>query len=76
MEINDFIKDFANQFDDTEETEITIDTKFRDLEEWSSLIGLAVMNMIAKKYGVKIAPVEMRQVETIKELFDLVLSKS
>ncbi len=76
MEINSFIVDFAAQFDDTEISEFTPDTNYRDLEEWSSLNALAILNMITKKYQVVMKPEEMRQTETIQELFDLVLSKN
>ena len=44
MEKINFIKNFADQFDDTDESEIMADTNFRELEEWCSMIGLAVLN--------------------------------
>lgn len=75
MELDDFIKNFANQFDDTELEEFSAGTIYRNLDEWTSLIGLAVLNMIAKKYGVKLSPVEMRATSTIEELYKLVNSK-
>lgn len=75
MEINEFIKNFANQFDETDITEFQPKTNFRELEEWSSLVALAVMNMIGKKYGVKLSPDEMRTTSVIKDLFALVQSK-
>ena len=40
MIMEEFIKNFAEQFDDTDLAVFTAETKFRDLEEWSSLIGL------------------------------------
>jgi acyl carrier protein len=75
MEKEDFLKNFANQFDDTDISELTFETNFRELEEWGSLVSLAVMNMIAKKYAVKLRPDEMKQINTIKELYDLTNSK-
>ncbi len=75
MEMNEFIKNFANQFDDTDANEFIPETLFRELEEWSSLNALAVMNMIAKKYATKLTPEEMKTAQTIQELFDLVASK-
>lgn len=75
MEINEFIKNFANQFDDTDASEIQANTNFRDLEEWSSLVALAVLNMIAKKYEVKLSPDEMRTTSVVQDLFELVKSK-
>lgn len=75
MNIQEFVVNFANQFDDTEMDVFTPETNFRELEEWSSLTGLAVMNMIAKKYNVKITPAELKSTNTIQELFDLVSTK-
>lgn len=75
MEINEFIKNFANQFDDTEMEEFSSKTEYRELDEWSSLIGLAILNMIEKKYKVHLNFGEMRSTSTIQDLFDLVESK-
>ncbi|MFV0467963.1 MAG: acyl carrier protein, partial [Dysgonomonas sp.] len=74
MTKEDFLKNFANQFDDTDASELTFETNFRDLEEWSSLLTLAVMNMIGKKYNVKLKPEEMQMASTVQELYDLVNS--
>lgn len=73
--MEEFIKNFAAQWDETEMSEFTADCVFHDLEEWSSLTGLAILNMIAKKYGVKVAPVELKACVTIKDVFDLLESK-
>ena len=75
MEVQEFVVNFAEQFDDTEMDVFTPETAFRELEEWSSLTGLAVLNMIAKKYEVKITPAELKSVETVVSLFELVQSK-
>ena len=75
MDIKEFIQNFADQFDETEFEEFQPETKFRHLDEWSSLNGLAILNMIDKKYGVKITASEIRATNTIQEVYDLVLSK-
>lgn len=76
MKINEFIKDFADQFDETELEEFKPETDYReDLEEWSSLTGLAILNMIDKKYGVKLTNSEIKATDTIQSLYDLVASK-
>lgn len=75
MEINDFIKNFADQFDDTDASEITAETNFRDLEEWSSMIGLSVLNMSEKKYGVTLTFDELKRANTVQELFDVIANK-
>lgn len=75
MNIKEFIKNFADQFDETEFEEFQSRTVFRDLEEWSSLNGLAILNMIERKYGVKVTATEVKGTDTIQQLFDLVTSK-
>ena len=54
MELNDYIASFADQFEDTDPEEITATTRFHDLDEWDSLVALAVLNMSEKKYGKRI----------------------
>lgn len=75
MELKDFIKDFADQFDETDASEFNADTVYREIDEWASIIGFAVLNMVAKKYGVKITPVELRGTKTVGDLYKLVQSK-
>lgn len=75
MEINTFISNFADQFDETNPDVFVPELNFRSLEEWSSLNALAIMNMIGKKYGVKLLPNEMKQANTIQELYDIVLTR-
>ena len=75
METTEFIKNFAAQFDDTDASEFTLETRFRELDEWSSLNALAILNMIGKKYSVFLKPDEMKPTNTVQELFDLVQSK-
>ena len=76
MDIKQFIADFADQFDETELEEFKPETNYReDLDEWSSLNGLAILNMIDKKYGVKITASEIKGTTTIEDVFNLVKSK-
>lgn len=75
MDANEFIKNFAAQFDDSDASEFNLETRFRELDEWSSLNALAILNMIGKKYSVVLKPEEMKPTNTVKELFDLVQSK-
>lgn len=73
--MEEFIKNFANQWDDTEAEVFTPECEFHELEEWSSLVGLAILNMIVKKYGVKVAPAELKAAVTIQDVYNLVQSK-
>jgi len=70
-----FIKHFAAQFDETEMSEFTSTTVFKDLEEWSSLLALSVIAMVDEEYGVKIKGDDIRNSKTIEELYKIVESK-
>lgn len=74
MDINDFIQHFAEQFEETEVSEFTPDTEFRDIDEWSSLMALSVMAMVDEEYDVQLNANEMRQANTIQDLFNIVNS--
>ena len=54
MEIKEFIENFAEQFDDTTVDVLSVETKFRELDEWSSLIALSVIAMVDEAYGITI----------------------
>lgn len=49
-----FIELFANLFDETDINVFTPQTKFKELEEWSSLIALSVILMVDEEYGITI----------------------
>lgn len=75
MEIKDFIGKFVEIFDDTDVTVLTPETKFRELDEWSSLSALGVIALADEEFDVELSGSELRQVNTIQELFDLISNK-
>lgn len=75
MEINEFIEKFAEIFDDTDAATLSPETKFRELDEWSSLSALGVIALADEEFDVELSGNEMRQASTIQELFDLISSK-
>lgn len=75
MELKEFIKNFAEQFDDTDASEIQADTEFHELDEWGSLIGMGIIAMVKTTYGKTITGKEIRECVTVEDLFNLVASK-
>ena len=75
MEVNDFIQNLADQFDELDSTVLIPETNFRELDEWSSMVALSVLAMIDDEYDVQLKAEEMRATTTVQQLFDLVLSK-
>ena len=76
MELSVFVQNFANQFDETDVEVFTPETRFRDLDEWSSLIGLSIILMVDEEYGITLGAEDMKQAETIEDLFNIVQAKA
>lgn len=71
MEIKEFIENVKDQFEDAPDT-FGADTKFRELEDWSSLVSLSIIAMVDDEYDVVIKAADIKNVETVGQLFELV----
>ena len=76
MELKDFIENFSNQFDDTDSSEFKAETVFKELDEWSSLIALSVIAMVDEEYDITIKGDDIRNSNTIEDLFNAVKCKA
>lgn len=75
MELKEFIENLAEQFDETDVAEITADCHFRDLEEYSSLIGMSIIALARTEYGKSISGADIRSCQTVEDLFNLIKNK-
>lgn len=75
MELKEFIANFADQFEETNVDQITAETKFRDLDEWSSIMALSIISMVDEEYDVTIKGDDMRGAQTVEDLYNIVKSK-
>ncbi len=76
MEIKEFVENFADQFEETDASEITATTEFKTLDEWSSLIALGVIAMVDEEYDVRIKGDDIRAAVTIEDLFNVVKERA
>ena len=76
MELTKFIENFADQFEDTDPSEIKAETVFHDLDEYSSLIALSIIAMVDEEYDVQLKGDDMRGAVTVEDLFNIVKSKA
>jgi len=76
MELKEFIENFANQFDDTDASEIQADTVYKELDEWTSLIALSVIAMVDEEYDITIKGDDIRNSNTVEDLFNIVKAKA
>ena len=76
MELTKFIENFADQFEDTDPSEIGAETVFHDLDEYSSLIALSIIAMVDEEYDVQLKGDDMRSAVTVEDLFNIVKAKA
>jgi acyl carrier protein len=57
---------------DSENDQITMDTKFRDLEEWDSLAALSVIAMLDEEYDMIIDGNKFQKLETLSEILNYI----
>ncbi|WP_418894064.1 acyl carrier protein [Limibacterium fermenti] len=75
MEVKDFIENFALIFDETDPAELTTDTVFRDLDEWSSLTALGLIAVIEEEYEVELNSKDLENSITVGDIYDIVKTK-
>ena len=66
MTLEEFIKLFAAEFDNTAEDVFTAKTNYKSLDEWSSLVALSIISMVDE---------DLRSMDTIEDLYNLILTK-
>lgn len=75
MTLEDFLKVFAEQFEETDPTEIEPSTVFHDLDEWSSLVALGVIAMAKTECGRTLTGKELNHCVTVEQLYNLLTSE-
>ena len=76
MDLQEFLAHFAEQFEETDASVFTSQTKYHELEEWSSLIGLSIIAMVDEEYDVAIKGNDVKSSVTIEDLFNIVKERA
>lgn len=76
MELNEFIEKFAEQFEDTDPEEITATTNYKELDEWSSLIGMMVIALVKTEIGKTVTGDDLKACQSVEALYNLIISKA
>ena len=75
MTLEEFIKLFAAEFDNTAEDVFTAKTNYKSLDEWSSLVALSIISMVHEEFDKRLTGADMRSMDTIEDLYNLILTK-
>lgn len=75
MTLDEFVKAFAAEFDDIPEDSFKAGTHYKELDEWGSLIALAIISMVDDEMDKRLTGADLRKCNTIEELFNLIEAK-
>lgn len=75
MTLEEFIKLFAAEFDNTAEDVFTAKTNYKSLDEWSSLVALSIISMVDEEFDKRLTGADLRSMDTIEDLYNLMLTK-
>ena len=68
MNIQDFIEKFAEAIEVDSVEDLKENTKFRELDEWSSLAVLSVLAMLDEEYDTQIENADFKKLQTISDI--------
>lgn len=73
--MEDFIQKFAALFEDADTSIFDANTRFHEVDEWCSLLGLQTMAMVSEEYDVQLRADDIRNAITIQDLYNTIQSK-
>ena len=72
MEFNDFTSKLGDVFEDTDLSILTPETKFRDLDEWSSIVHLSLIAFLDEEFDIQIDSQNLEKLITLGDLFNYI----
>ena len=75
MDLQEFVKKFAECFNQTPASHFKPETEYKKLEEWGSMMALIVIAMVDADYGKTITSEDLKQANTIASLFEIAQNK-
>lgn len=74
--IEEFIAKLEEEFDELEPGYLTPNTNYREIENWGSMHALIIIALVDTEFDISLSGAELRETNTIQDLYDLVLKKS
>ena len=75
MTIEHLIERLASEFEIEDKNSLSPETSFRNMKEWSSMHGLIIIALADSEYGVTLNGNDLRAINTISDLFELIKSR-
>ena len=75
LTFEEFKQKFSESIEDELVLELEPNSSFKNLESWDSFSGMSIISMIDEEFGITIRAEEMAKINTLEELYDLLLNK-
>jgi acyl carrier protein len=72
----EFLIGLKNQFEDADATNLTFESKFKELDTWDSLTRFSIVAFVEDDYSIAISDEEFKSFETPADLFAYISNKS
>jgi acyl carrier protein len=72
MDESKFLKDFSEIFDDTDASELSMDTEFKNLDEWSSIAALGLLAVMEEEYEAELSSKDIEKSSTVRDIYNIV----
>lgn len=72
ISIEEFIKTLEAEFEELQPGTLKPETKFTDLDEWSSMHSLIIIALIDTEYDVTITGEDLMSIKKVEELYTIV----
>jgi len=76
MKIEKFVALIAEEFDETAPELFNPNTRYKELNEWGSLIALSIIAIIDEEFEIRITGADLSNCDTLNDLFTLVESRN
>lgn len=76
MTLLEFTQNLEKELEDLEPKTLSPDTNYRDLKNWSSMYALIIVAFVDYHFNITLNAKELKSTETVKDLYNLVQSKS
>jgi len=75
MTLDEFTILFASILEETSPENVTPQTRFHDLDEWSSLTALSIIALVDDEFDVALKGADIKNAVTVEDIYNCVKSR-
>jgi acyl carrier protein len=76
MNIQELIEKLEEEIEEVEKGTLTPSTNIRNIDWWSSMHALVIIALVDIEYNVQVSGKDLKEIQTIQDLYNLIIKKS